>query len=79
VDKFYVTFGEFQLVVVARTPVDACIATFKAFLKKDENGGAIDLPLFFRLSGRGFDKHHDDKEVKTKQVVSIMDKERPND
>lgn len=77
-DKHYVTFGEFQFVTVAKNPTDACVKAFKSYLEKD-NGDTLSLPPRFRVSNRGFERHHDDHEIRTAKVTSILDQDRNQD
>lgn len=75
-DKFYVTFGNLQVVTTAKNAVDACIKTFRKWAKDDHHSDTLTPPVYFRVSPKGFDRHHDDKEIPTSKVLRIIDESR---
>lgn len=79
-NKYYVTFGEFLLCINAINESDACVKTFKAFLKRDADkeadafqGAVVSLPSKFVVSERGFDLHNEDKIISTATIYSMME------
>ena len=74
-NKYYITFGKHRKTLLAETPIRACVL----MIRKVFNGESyVDLlPVIFRISERGFDKHDDGNDVyiTTHEVIEIMEKD----
>ena len=67
--KYYVTFGERQIVTNAGNPYQACIITLKSKLDTYTDT----LFTQFRVSKRGFDEHENDEIITLEEIVKIME------
>lgn len=68
-NKYYVTCGDHEFMVLAVTPLQACLFMFYRHFKLEdyiETIGSI-----FRVSERGYESHDDDKCWETSVIVGL--------
>ena len=68
--KFYVTFGQFNNVLLAENEYRACILTIRKYF--DENKYRDTLPTTFIVSQQGFDAHKNDTIVETSLIINLL-------
>ncbi|KKL74830.1 hypothetical protein LCGC14_2060950 [marine sediment metagenome] len=66
--KYYVTFGHFQYMVLAGNIYNACVLTLRAKTRKFMDN----IPIYFRVSNRGFDKHKNDDIVQLCDIIWLL-------
>lgn len=70
--KFYVKMGKkLQNIVIAGNDIEACVKTFKKYMKNEPIVGAA-LPTFFSVSQKGFDEHEDDQLYSVGGIIQII-------
>lgn len=76
--KYYITIGSKTLLILAETPLEAAVKTYRRFyegvITPEE---ALKSALYaigehFRVSERGFTYRDDDEIIKTKLVIEII-------
>ena len=67
--KYYVVFGQHQVVVTAIDEVGACV---KAFRNVWGNSDVYGIPPNFRVSQQGFNTHTDDKYYNTRAIIDLV-------
>jgi hypothetical protein len=73
--KWYVKFGNMNKLVSTGNQYAACVQTFKSFMKNmdAENEDGRNLPTFFSVSQKGFDKHDDDEIIETYIIAKVLE------
>lgn len=66
-NKFYVTCGEIQALVLAHNPIHACIKTFQNL----SNNPTI-ISTLVRVSQCGFNQHEDDDIFSTESIFRLL-------
>lgn len=67
--KFYITCGDHQFMCGAVTPIQACLFMFYKYFSIGNH--IKTMGTMFRVSERGYDKHDDDNNWETADIVSI--------
>lgn len=68
--KYYVTFGQFNHVILAESEYRACILTFRKYF--DENTYRDTLPTTFIVSQQGFEAHNDDIVIEADLIINLL-------
>ena len=67
-NKFYISCGQHQRIVLGYTALQACMKSFGWFVEQ----GKGHIGLVMRTSERGFDVHEDDKDYPTSTILSLI-------
>ena len=76
--KCYITFGDQEKIYDAGNQYQACVMMFYSFFKCHEDDGVnwyryIDtMPVFFRVSQRGFNIHDEDEIVTSALIIKLL-------
>ena len=67
--KYYISFGNFQTVLQASNPYQACIRTLQRYVKQED---IETLPILFSVSQRGYGGHKDDLIVRVEFIIEML-------
>lgn len=68
--KYYVTFGTINCIIQTGNILAACVKAYKLYFNTKELPKS--LPIFFRVSQRGFDKHDDDELISVAEIIKLI-------
>jgi uncharacterized protein (DUF1501 family) len=70
-NKYYISFGSFEVMLMAATEYQACIRVLQRYLK-EERGYIDSLPTTFIVSQKGFDTHKDDLVIESNIIIRLL-------